>query len=138
MALETKTTEADQRSDDDIVFSPLAKRLMWVEKAANVTLLVKGLAVLCVLLVLGDLIIHRHSYWSLESWFGFYAFAGFVAFALIVLLAKQLRRIIKRPEDYYSPNAVDAESYPESGLDRQSAYRTDEPATNGRARESRK
>ena len=34
-------------------------------------------------------------------WFGFFAFFGFGAYVFIVLSAKALRRLIKRPEDYY-------------------------------------
>jgi hypothetical protein len=33
--------------------------------------------------------------------FGFYGWFGFVACVALVLIAKQLRRIVMRPEDYY-------------------------------------
>jgi hypothetical protein len=36
-----------------------------------------------------------------ESLWGFYAVYGFAACVLLVLLAKQLRKLLKRPEDYY-------------------------------------
>ena len=39
---------------------------------------------------------------ALEGWPGFYAIFGFVAFAGIVLLGKQLRRVIRRDDDYYN------------------------------------
>ncbi len=137
MAIEQKKTAASlEEQDSKIAFSPLAKRLMWVEKATNVNLLIKGLIILCVLLVLADFVIHRHSYWSFESWYGFYAFAGFVAFTLIVLAAKQLRRVIQRPQDYYAPHAVDDEAYPESGLDRAQAPRQTDTTVSQRAGES--
>ena len=33
--------------------------------------------------------------------FGFYAFFGFIACVALVLIAKQLRRVLLRREDYY-------------------------------------
>jgi len=70
-----------------------------------------------VLLFLLDFIIHRHAYAPGEGLPGFYAVVGFVAFTLIVLGATQLRRLILRNENYYSPYSVDAEEYPRQGLD---------------------
>jgi hypothetical protein len=32
---------------------------------------------------------------------GFYAFYGFVACVLLVLIAKQMRKVLMRKEDYY-------------------------------------
>jgi len=100
-------------------FSPLATKLLWVDKPKNVTLLIKGLLILCVLLGLLDFVIHRHAYFSYEKWYGFYALSGFIAFSVIVLAAKNLRRLIGRDEAYYGAQAVDSETYPEAGLQRQ-------------------
>jgi hypothetical protein len=38
---------------------------------------------------------------EVESWFGFYGWYGFVGCVGLVLVAKALRVILKRPEDYY-------------------------------------
>lgn len=95
----------------------LGRKMLWADNPHQVSVLIKGLMVLCLLLFVLDFIIHRHAYFSYERWYGFYAFAGFVSFSLIVLAAKQLRRLIIRPEDYYAQHAVDAESYPETGLE---------------------
>ena len=46
--------------------------------------------------------VHRHATYPWEGWPGFYAIFGFVAFAGIVLLGKQLRRVIRRDDDYYN------------------------------------
>ena len=35
------------------------------------------------------------------------------------IAAKMLRVLIKRPEDYYAPNAIDTEEYPEEELQKQ-------------------
>lgn len=55
----------------------------------------------CVVLLLLDLVIHRHVSHSWEHMFGFYPVYGFVACVMLVLAAKQLRKVVMRPEDYY-------------------------------------
>ncbi len=71
---------------------------------------VKGLIyiffVLCALLVGIDLFFHRHLSFAdgvlaAEGFFGFYAIYGFVACVLLVVVAKELRKILMRREDYY-------------------------------------
>ena len=52
-------------------------------------------------LLLVDLVFHRHVIHNWESLTGFYALYGFVACGLLVLLAKQLRKIVMRNESYY-------------------------------------
>ncbi|GJL80681.1 MAG: hypothetical protein DHS20C01_03150 [marine bacterium B5-7] len=67
----------------------------------NVRLVVRVLIVCCVILLLADLVIHRHVDNPLEALFGFYAFYGFVACVVLVLLAKEMRKVLMRNEDYY-------------------------------------
>ena len=71
------------------------------DKPENVRRLLRILCLACALLLAANLFVHRHVEHSWESLWGFYAFFGFVACVLLVLLAKQLRKILKRPEDYY-------------------------------------
>lgn len=52
-------------------------------------------------LFLLDLVVHRHVTHPWESIPGFYAFFGFVACGLLVLLAKRLRTLVMRDESYY-------------------------------------
>ena len=59
-----------------------------------------AIAALDVLGVLG-LGWHRHVSLFFEGLPGFYPFWGFVAIAVLIMLAKQLRRIVMRSEDYY-------------------------------------
>jgi len=99
-------------------FSDLAKRFLWADSPDAVGRVILGLSVLCVLLFVLDFIIHRHAYAPGEGLPGFYAVVGFGAFTIIVLGATQLRRLILRNEIYYSPYSVDAEEYPEDGLDK--------------------
>jgi hypothetical protein len=73
----------------------------WLDDPAHVTLIYRILIVTCIALVgLGvPVAIHGHFRW--ETWIGFYGLYGFVSCVTLVLVAKVLRRILKRPEDYY-------------------------------------
>jgi len=73
----------------------------WLDQPRNVTRLVYGLTLACVLLALADVLYHKHVHFSWEGWFGFYAFFGFLAFFFLVLAGKHLRKILMRKEDYY-------------------------------------
>ena len=80
---------------------PPDERQFWLDKPANVNLIFKILVAVCVVLFLGDLAYHKHGHFPFEEWFGFHAFFGFGAYVLIVLTATQLRKVLKRDEDYY-------------------------------------
>jgi hypothetical protein len=56
---------------------------------------------LCVLLVALDFVVHRHIYVWFETLPTFYALYGFVACVVLVLLAKIMRVLLMRSEDYY-------------------------------------
>lgn len=75
----------------------------WLDDTRNVNRIVYGLYVLCGLLFLADLFYTKHPNFAFEHWFGFYAAYGFVASVALVLTAKQLRRVLRRDEDYYEP-----------------------------------
>lgn len=76
----------------------------------NVRRVVLGLVWVCVILAGMDLVVHRHVYHPWEAMIGFYAVYGFVACVLLVLLAKELRKVLIRAEDYYdeAPQADDS------------------------------
>ncbi|MGD2075862.1 MAG: hypothetical protein PVI91_16095 [Gammaproteobacteria bacterium] len=57
--------------------------------------------VICGLLLAADFVYHRHAAHPWESLWGFYGLYGFVACVALVLIAKQLRKILMRREDYY-------------------------------------
>ncbi len=117
LSMDKNQTDNAQQVNSNAPLPDLAKRFLWADDADSVQRVVLGLAALCVVLFLLDLIIHRHSYVPGEGLPGFYAIVGFVAFTLIVLGATQLRRLILRNENYYAPYSVDAESYPEEGTE---------------------
>ena len=71
------------------------------DKPGNVRLILRGLFVTCALLLVLDVVIHRHVYHSWESLWGFYALYGFVGCVLLVLVAKGMRTFLMRDENYY-------------------------------------
>ena len=73
----------------------------WLDSSKNVTKLFHGLWVVCLALVAIDLFMHRHEDFDFARLFGFHAFYGFFACVALVLIAKQLRRVLMRDEDYY-------------------------------------
>ena len=77
------------------------EKIYWLDTRANVDRLVRGFYTICALLLLIDLLVPKHGAFAIEHAFGFYAFFGFAACVTLVLVAKQLRRILMRPEDYY-------------------------------------
>jgi hypothetical protein len=67
----------------------------------NVRRAIHTLYAVCAVAVLADFVVHRHVDHPWERLFGFYAVYGFVACVLLVVIAKGLRRVLMRREDYY-------------------------------------
>lgn len=82
----------------------------------NVKLLVKILVGCCIVLFAMDFIIHRHTVHPWESFTGFYALYGFLACVVLVLLARELRKLVMRDEDYYITNNIDKSEKESKGL----------------------
>ncbi len=73
----------------------------WLDRKENVTKVYWAVWVICGVLLFIDPLIHKHEAFGFAEWFGFFGFFGFVACVGLVLTAKMLRRVLKRPEDYY-------------------------------------
>ena len=71
------------------------------DRPSNVSLLLRSLYFICAFLFILDFILHRHISMSWENIPGFYALFGFIACVVLVLVAKQMRKILMRKEDYY-------------------------------------
>ena len=67
----------------------------------NVKRVIYALYVVCGLTLLLDLVIDRHVDHPWETLIGFYCVYGFVACVVLVLVAKEMRKVIMRGEDYY-------------------------------------
>jgi hypothetical protein len=71
------------------------------DQPKNVTRLIRLLSAICVILVALDFIVHRHISHPLENIPGFYPLYGFIGCVLLVVIAKWLRSLLMRPQDYY-------------------------------------
>lgn len=71
------------------------------DKPRNVARLFRVFYAACVILLLLDFVLHRHVTHAWERLPGFYAIFGFVACVTLVLVAKEMRRVLMRGEDYY-------------------------------------
>ncbi len=80
---------------------PLGEKSYWLDRPANVNKLVYGFYVLCAVILAIDVFVPKHGPFAIEHAFGFYGVFGFFACVALVLIAKQLRRVLMRPEDYY-------------------------------------
>lgn len=77
------------------------ERRYWLDDPSNVTRIVWTLFGVCVLLLVADVFLEKHGVFAIEHVFGFYVIFGFVAYVALIFLAKGLRAIVMRPEDYY-------------------------------------
>ena len=82
------------------IASPDEAPRVWDDKR-NVNRLLHGFYALCVVLVGIDLVFHRHIGHPWERVIAFHAWYGFAACFLLVVIAKAMRRVIVRSEDYY-------------------------------------
>ncbi len=67
----------------------------------NVKRVIHWLYVACAVVFVADFFVERDVNHPWESLFGFYGIYGFIAFSLLVLVSKELRKVLMRREDYY-------------------------------------
>ena len=108
---------AQKPKDDPATYPALGRMMTWVDKKGSDKKIFWALALVCVVVFLLEWTYEKHPHFGVEGVNGFYAFYGFIMFTGLILVAKGLRVLIKRPEDYYGDKAVDTEEYPEDQLD---------------------
>lgn len=109
---------SDHAERKDEALPALGRALSWVDRPGSATRLVILLAVACALAAGLGLMTDMHGLFGFDNLPVFYAAYGFVMFTGLILAAKGLRVLVKRPEDYYAPDAVDSEAYPGEQLER--------------------
>ena len=72
-----------------------------LESPANVRKVIYALFLICAGLFVADWVYHKHPYFAAENVPGFYAIFGFVVCIVLIFIAKWMRTILMRPEDYY-------------------------------------
>ena len=77
------------------------ERTYLFDRPENVERLLKGFYAICIILVLADFVLHRHIGFGWEKIPAFYALYGFAACVVLVVIAKKMRNVVMRKEDYY-------------------------------------
>ena len=80
----------------------------------NVKRVLRGFYACCAVLVVLDFVIHRHIYHGWENLWAFYPIFGFVACVVLVEVAKLMRTVLMRPEDYYDEFESDISDRPDA------------------------
>lgn len=75
----------------------------WLARPATIRALWWVAGVVLVLTVAAQAFIKVKGYFSVDGWLGFGAAYGFGACVVMVLVAKGLGLVLKRPDDYYQP-----------------------------------
>jgi len=73
----------------------------WLDDARNVRRLWRGFLAVLALTVLVEPLVTLHPHFGIESVFGFHAWFGFLACAAMIVVAKLLALLLKRPDSYY-------------------------------------
>ena len=66
----------------------------------SILIVVASLAVMAATVVL-DPVMAKKGPFAIEHWYGFYGLYGFVGCVVLVLAAKEMRKVIMTPEDYW-------------------------------------
>lgn len=88
----------DAKPEEALVTSPPRH---WLDEPRNVKRLWRGFLVVLALTVLAELAVHLHPHFGVDAVFGFHAWFGFGACAAMIVVAKGLALLLKRPDTYY-------------------------------------
>ena len=73
----------------------------WLVRPKSIRLLWIGFIVVLTVLALADVFLHPHALFGIDGTFGFYSWYGLLTCAAMVLFAKALGFLLKRPDTYY-------------------------------------
>jgi hypothetical protein len=73
----------------------------WLVRESTIRWLWVGFAIALATTVLLDLVIEHHPFFGLDGTFGFGAWFGFVSCVAMIVFAKGLGAVLKRPDTYY-------------------------------------
>ncbi|WDP92920.1 MAG: hypothetical protein HUN04_25625 [Desulfobacter sp.] len=79
----------------------MKKELTIFDKPENVRRLRRGFFIALVLVLLAEAFVDMHGEFHVEHYFGFYAVYGFISYVSLIFVAKFLRKLLMRKEDYY-------------------------------------
>jgi hypothetical protein len=73
----------------------------WLDEPRHVKLLWRIFLGVLVFIVAVGALIPLHPYFEIESTFGFYAWFGFLACGVMIVVAKAMALLLRRPDTYY-------------------------------------
>ena len=73
----------------------------WLARESTIKGLWVAFAAALVATVLTDLVVEPHPYFGLDGTFGFGAWFGFASCVALIIFAKGLGAVLKRPDTYY-------------------------------------
>lgn len=73
----------------------------WLARDSTIRLLWRVFIAVLVLIVLAEFVVDLHPHFAMEQLFGFGAWYGFGACAALIVFAKVLGVLLKRPDPYY-------------------------------------
>jgi len=76
-------------------------KIYWLDRPSSVTLVYRSIWVICGLLAIADFFYTHHPIFNFEKFPAFYGLFGFIVCVGLVLGVKELRKVLKRDEDYY-------------------------------------
>ncbi|HCY86923.1 MAG TPA: hypothetical protein DHV36_17465 [Desulfobacteraceae bacterium] len=79
----------------------MKKELTIFDKPENVRRLLIGFFIALVLVLVAEAFVDMHGEFHVEHFYGFYAVYGFISYVTLIFVAKALRKILMRREDYY-------------------------------------
>ena len=83
--------------------APAGEPVHWLVRPRTLRGLWIGFGLILAALVLGDFLVHGHPGFGIDGAFGFYAWYGLGTCVAMVLFAKVLGLVLKRPDTYYDP-----------------------------------
>lgn len=76
----------------------------WLDEPRNVKRLWRGFLALLAVVVAAELLITLHPHFAIDALPAFHAVYGFLACAVMIVVARLLGLLLKRPDTYYRPN----------------------------------
>lgn len=83
----------------------MSEKKRWLLRKENIRTLWMIFIAILVATVIAGLFVHQHESFGIEDSFGFFAWYGFIACVGMVVFAKLLGLILKRPENYYDASS---------------------------------
>ena len=73
----------------------------WLVRPDSIRLLWRVFIAVLAVTVLADLAVVHHPHFGIDGTFGFAAWFGFLSCVVLIVFAKALGAVLKRPDDYY-------------------------------------